>query len=61
MMSVKNVYGEIVNVTFEIEDTLESIASVSRCTSNELVALMNRLRQEEWAGERVNWKRNEMG
>lgn len=60
MITTKNVYGHIVVVTFEPEDTLESIASISRCTSNELITLMNCLREEQWAGEQVSWKRDEM-
>ena len=47
------------SIVFEPDDTLTSIASVCRCTTDELASLMETIWRDDWTGQPVDWRDNE--
>lgn len=54
MEIVKNNAGQAMGVKFEEFDSIREIASVMRCTSFELIGLVNYLKENDWAGEEIS-------
>lgn len=56
MIVLRGGEGKTAIVGFESRDTLEEIASVCRCTANELAELMYYLYLTDWQGGAINWE-----
>lgn len=48
--------GDVIGVKFESGDTLGEIASMCRCTADELAYLMWNIYADEWQGQEVYWE-----
>ena len=57
MEILQNKTGQAIGVKFDEFDSIKDISSTMKCTSFELVRLMNWLKENNWSGEEIEIKK----